>query len=125
MKSAAEWIARCPKKLWIGTFTCDLHLVPNDDEKVDKGESDGLTEFPTAIYLCYDRPLTIMLESAIHEITHFIDFAVGIEDGAIEEDIADKHGKAWTCFWIDNPKFQRWWNSACIAVREERTGKKR
>lgn len=123
--TTGEWIAKFPKKLWIGTFTADIHFVPKEHEKLDCGESDGLTEFPHAIYLSQDLALTVLLESIYHEITHFVDFTTDIDDGVAEEDIADRHGKTWTLFWISNPKFQRWWNAACQAVRDERTGKQR
>lgn len=124
----AERIARCPRKLWVGTYEVPLHFVPRSHEKLTdaEGEYDGHTELnPAVIFICESLALMTLLESVYHEITHFVDFATDIEDGAIEEEIADRHGKTWTLFWINNPKFQRWWNSACAAVREERDGKKK
>lgn len=118
-------IAECPDKVWIGTAEYAICVVPADHAKLDGGETDGITEFsPTVIHIANSLPLTAFMETIWHELTHAIDDAVGLEDGSLEEDIADHHGKAWTQFWINNPRFQRWWGKACIAVRKDRTGRK-
>jgi hypothetical protein len=118
-------ISECPERVWIGTVEYAIHVVPKDHPKLDHGETHGITEFdPTEIHISGDLSLTPFMETIWHELTHAIDDIAGIEDGAIEEDIADRHGKAWSQFWINNPRFQRWWTKACVQVRKDRAGKK-
>jgi hypothetical protein len=114
-------ISECPDKVWIGTVEYAIHIVPRDDPKLDGGETDGITEFdPTQITISGSLSLTGFMETMWHELTHAINDTVGIEDGSLEEDIADRHGKAWSQFWINNPTFQRWWTKACTSVRGDR-----
>lgn len=103
-----------------------MAVVPANDAKLDHGESEGTTEFdPPEIYVSDALRLSAFMETLYHEITHAVDFVCGIEDGAIEEDIADKHAKIWSQLWINNPRFQRWWAKACVAVRRERSGRRK
>lgn len=120
------WIAKFPKKLWIGTYEVPISFVAREHPKLtdEEGEADGCTEYgPAEIFLCNGLTLTILLETIYHEVTHFVNFVGAVEDGSPEEHIADQHGKVWTLVWINNPKFQRWWTAACVEVRKEREGK--
>jgi len=117
----ASLLSQCPERVWIGTVEFALNLVPAEHEKLDGGESDGCSEWnPPALYVCNSLRLSELLETMWHELTHAVDFVSDIEDGAIEEDIADKHAKVWSQFWINNPSFQRWWTQACVAIRRNR-----
>lgn len=119
-------VAECPDRVWIGTAEYVIHVVPADHPKLDGGETDGITEFaPTEIHIAESLALPAFMETIWHELTHALNDVVGIEDGAEEEAIADRHGKAWSQFWINNPRFQRWWARACVAARRDRSGKKR
>lgn len=128
---------KLPKKVWVGTqeFTLRVEARSNPVLKAhEEGEpnSDGLTVFdesphasvkdwkPWSIYLADDMSPPLFLETVWHELTHAINWAYDIEDGVEEEFIADKHGKAWSQFWIANPRFARWWQAQCIAIRKER-----
>lgn len=114
-------LAQCPRKVWIGTTEFVINLVPRDHAKLDNGESDGCTDAnPPVIHVCSDLGTTLFMETVWHELTHAVDFVGGIEDSQTEEDIADRHGKIWSQFWINNPRFQRWWTKVCNAVRKER-----
>jgi hypothetical protein len=47
----------------------------------------------------------------LHELTHCIDWVYEIdEDERVidEESIAEKHGKAWTQLYLDNPRIVKW-----------------
>jgi hypothetical protein len=47
----------------------------------------------------------------LHELTHCIYWVYDIdEDSAVidEESIAEKHGKAWTQLYLDNPRIVKW-----------------
>jgi hypothetical protein len=129
--------AKLPKKVWVGTQEFYLRVEPRTHpvlapHEKDQPNSDGMTVFdesphenvkdwkPWSIYLSDDLSLPMGLETLWHELTHAINWAYDIEDGAEEEYIADKHGKAWSQFWIANPRFARWWNSQCVAIRKER-----
>lgn len=116
---------KMPRKVWIGNFEFRLAFGEWDQLplKDAEGEYDGDTDFDTQlITLRSNMTLPIFLETTIHELTHAVDFAGDIEDGVLEEFIADKHGKLWSQFWVNNPRFQRWWTSACVALRRERQG---
>lgn len=119
-------ISECPEKVWIGTVEYAICVVEGTHAKLDGGETDGITEFdPTAITVSRDLSLTGFMETMWHELTHAIDDTVGLEDGSLEEDIADRHGKAWSQFWINNPRFLRWWSKACVQVRRDRAGRRK
>lgn len=116
-------VGSCPKKVWIGTTEFEIFLVEKNHAKLDNGESDGITEFnPPVIHLCQDLCLTLFMETLWHELTHAVNHVGDIEDSPLEEVIADQHGKVWSQFWINNPRFQRWWTKVCNAVRKERDG---
>jgi hypothetical protein len=118
-------IERFPKKVWVGTFEFPVHFVEGTHEKLDKGELNGCALFDqpeTAIYFCESLPAVKLLEIVWHEFTHAVNYVSDIEDGVEEETICEKHGKAWSQFWIQNPRFARWWLAACIAVRKEQSG---
>lgn len=115
-----------PDRVWIGAEEYALLVVPSDHEKVDGGESDGYADRAAAtIYIRDGLTPCGVLETVWHELTHAVDWAGGIEDGAIEEDIADRHAKIWSQFWINNPRFAKWWMDACEEVRKARQGKRR
>lgn len=114
-------ILLCPDKVWIGTVEYRIHPVSPNHAKLDGGDSDGITEFsPPVIHVSNGLSLTAFMETLWHELTHAVDFVSDIEDGVLEEDIADRHAKVWSQFWINNPRFQRWWTKACVAVRKDR-----
>lgn len=119
-------IVDCPDKVWIGTVEYAIRVVEANHPKLDGGESDGITEFaPPQIHLADSLSLSTFMETLYHELTHAVDFVTDIEDGTLEEEIADKHGKVWSQFWINNPRFQRWWSKACVQVRKDRAGKRK
>lgn len=60
------------------------------------------------------------LEIVWHEITHAMNWVCGISSRTAEETIARKHGEAWSQFFLDNPKFVRWYTSLVSRIRKER-----
>lgn len=119
-------IADCPDKVWIGTVEFSIRAVEANHEKLDGGETDGITEYaPPQIHVANSLSLSSFMETLYHELTHAVDFVSEIEDGIAEEEIADRHGKAWSQLWINNPRFLRWWSKACIQVRKDRAGKRK
>lgn len=122
----AALIAKFPKSVWIGTLEFAVHFVPGAHEKLQDGADglNGCAEFdPPEIYFCESLRLIKLMEIVRHELTHGVNYAGGIEDGIEEEDLCEKHGVLWTQFSIANPSFERWWMQACIAVRNEQSGR--
>jgi hypothetical protein len=118
-------LSDCPDKVWVGTVEFRIHLVPSSHDKLDGGETEGITEMsPPQIHVSKDLSLSAFMETLYHELTHAVDFVSDIEDGTDEESIADKHAKTWSQLWINNPRFQRWWAKACVTVRKDRQGKR-
>lgn len=119
-------IEKCTKALWCGSTEVALHFVAEDHEKLKPTEEDpdglnGLTETePPRIYICDSLSNMKTLEILAHELTHVHNSEHDIEDGVDEEDICLGHGKSWASFWVNNPRFGRWWFSVCVAVRKER-----
>lgn len=108
-----------PGKLWIGTFEVPLRVVPpshdalTDDD--DGTQSNGMSvtdEDTIGIWIASNLPTRKRLEIVLHEITHLIDWAYGIDDDdgktVTEEQVAEQHGKAWTQLYLDNPRFLKW-----------------
>lgn len=116
-----NWAEKFPKKLWIGTFEVPVHFVPADHEALEEATLNGCAVFDpsTEVYFCASLPLTKLLEIVHHELTHIVNYVADIEDGTSEEDICEAHGKVWSAFWINNPRYARWWMAACVAVRKE------
>lgn len=123
-RAPREPFPRLPGKIWVATHEFRLEVVPRSHESLQPAEpgepdSDGITVFDKqVIFLADDMSTPLELETIWHEITHVVNWVYEIEDGTDEERICDKHGKAWTQFWIANPRFARWWNTQCIALRK-------
>lgn len=118
---------KMPRKVWVGQHEFKVVVVPRADAALapdnpeTEGQADGACEFePTVISIADDMNQSRLLETVMHELTHAVNHAALIEDGASEESIADLHGKIWTQVWIVNPRFAAWWTRTCIAVRKER-----
>jgi hypothetical protein len=118
-----------PAKVWVGEYEFDLSVVPRSHDELQPDQDDepgckphdGVTLYDeTTILIANDLNPTGLLETIWHELTHAVNHAAGIEDGADEETIAGDHGKVWTQFWLVNPRFQRWWNAQCVALRKRR-----
>lgn len=124
------FIEKFPRKLWIGTLEFAVQFVPaghaelkDKDADGEEVDLDGCTTFdPPAFWFCEALSLTKLLEIVRHELTHGVNHVGDIEDGADEETICRKHGEIWSQFSINNPRFERWWLSACIAVRKAQAG---
>lgn len=117
---------KLPKKVWIGTYEFTIHVVDRNHDKLkskgaDDPDADGITTFAgQTIHIANDMTASLVLETVWHEITHAINWVNDIEDGADEEMICNLHGKAWSKFFIENPRFGRWFQAQCIAIRKER-----
>lgn len=113
-----------PKQVEVGSFVFPIHVVPPDHPRLG-GDSDGCTTFSDeeggyGIYIAATLPLRQGLETVLHEVTHAINYAQDIEGGEDEETITRKHGAAWSQFFLDNPKFQRWLVYVLNRIRKER-----
>jgi hypothetical protein len=109
-----------PKQVEVGGYVFPIYVVPRRHSKL--GGDDGCSTYDGgfAIYIADDMSIRKGLDIVLHEVTHAINFANDIDDGVDEETIATKHGPAWAQFLLDNPKFQRWLNSALNRIRKER-----
>lgn len=119
-------IERCPRKVWIGTAEYTIEFVPptHEDLRPDTDGSsgnDGSCDVDKGhIVIAETLPLSKLAEIAWHEIEHALNWEEDIEDGVDEETLTRKHGRAWSQFFINNPRFGRWWLSLCVAIRKER-----
>lgn len=124
-KTAME---KCPAKVWVGTSEFAIEFVPPDNEHLrpseeDPNGNDGIALFdPNRILIANTLPLSKLADIVHHELTHALNWEEDIEDGEDEEVITQKHGRAWSQFFIINPRYGRWWLSLCVAIRKERHG---
>lgn len=120
-----------PRKLWIGTYEFPLHLVSPDDQHLGLGKTDpadereGMTLTGEAvggfgIWIANNIAMRKQLEIMLHEVTHAINWVYDIDDGSDEESIATAHGTAWSQFWLDNPRFERWLVYTLARIRRAR-----
>ena len=127
-------IVQIPSKIWVEGYEFALRLLPHDDPilKVEgkSDEEDGmcLTGIPDfSVCVSNDLDARHRLRIVLHEITHAINWASGIDETEnliTEEDIATNHGDAWARFWLDNPRFERWMGYTLARIRnEQRTGR--
>jgi hypothetical protein len=119
-----------PAKLYIGTYEFPLAFVLPSDEALDG--ADGITclsEEERGIWLSEALDDRKLMEIALHEITHAIDWAYDISERANkirnadkrEEFYATQFGIAFSAFWLDNPKFIRWYDSIARRIKRDRT----
>lgn len=114
--------AALPNKIWVGSYEFPLRVVPAGDPMLDN--ADGCTEFDEncrGIKIASNLATRHRLEIVIHEITHAINWSVDLEDGATEEDVATKHGRAWSQFLLDNPRYVAWLTFTLNKIRRERS----
>ena len=117
-----------PRKVWIGTYEYELHLVEPTDTVLD--DADGITlseDGRKAVFISNSLGIRRRLEIVFHELTHAINWVndVGQSDDDMvameEEELAEKYGLAWSAFLLDNPRFQRWLTYTLNKIRKERT----
>lgn len=58
-----------------------------------------------------------LVDTLLHEITHAIWWAYGLEDDDKEERIVRTMGAAWAQIWRDNPHLLGWLNEAAKAMQ--------
>lgn len=114
-----------PEKIWVGTFEFPLYFVlPDDRALVVRGKvSDGVTgvnEDDRGIWISGGLDDRKTLEIVWHEVTHAIDWVYEIDGRTSEENVAARHGVAWSQFMLDNPRFVRWYTGLVSKVRRER-----
>lgn len=118
-----------PRKVWVESYEFGMKLVPANDPILD--DNTGMTvteEGKKCIYISDALEIRHRLEIVLHEITHAINWVHDIGDGGDdedmvmmdEEDLAAKHGRAWSAFFLDNPRFQRWLTYTLNRIRKER-----
>lgn len=113
-----------PAKLWVTSYEFPFEFLHPEDPILegDDGcmESD---EDKRGIYVSASLDARKMLEIVWHEVTHAINWACDIDeekDVIDEETIALQHGLSWSQFFLDNPKFVRWYVSVVNRIRKER-----
>ncbi len=115
-----------PRKLWIGAYEFKVNYTAADTPALcgedGQMEADGRR---CIIWLSDDMDTRRLLEIVLHEITHAINWVHDIDDDdktvqVLEEDVAEKHGKAWAALWLDNPRFERWFAYVLARIRRER-----
>jgi hypothetical protein len=114
-------LPRLPKKIWVVTWEFDVHLVPDAHPMLEG--NDGMTYFEEdqrGIYLSQSMQPRRLLEVFWHEAEHAINWSVDIDDGIEEETLCELHGKAWTDFLLNNPRFESWLTKMTKFIRHER-----
>lgn len=114
-----------PRKVWVQTYEFPLHFVlPDDPVLIVRGRAcDGVTETGEegrGIWIAANLDDRKTLEIVWHETTHAIDWVYDVDHRSSEERIARQHGIAWSQFFLDNPKFVRWYMSIVRRVTAER-----
>lgn len=123
-----------PEKLWIAQYEFPLHFVLPDDEAlvVNGFPSNGVTDIDEdnlAIHVSASLDARKTMEVVWHEITHAINWAYRLEErlgrarltaAKREEIVAQVHGEAWSQFYLDNPKFVRWYSYLAKTIAAER-----
>lgn len=120
-------IVQLPRKVWIGSYEFPVRIVDADDPalKDEAGvASDGMMdnhEDHRAITISNKLDTRKRLEIVFHELVHAINIVNGITDDLpVEEDeIADKHGLAWSQFYLDNPRFAAWVVYTIARIRKD------
>jgi hypothetical protein len=114
-------LPRIPKKIWVVTWEFEVSLVSANHPMLEG--NDGMTYFDEenrGIYLSELLPPRTLLEVFWHEAEHAINWSEDIEDGIDEETLCEKHGKAWTDFLLNNPRFESWLTRMNKFIRHER-----
>jgi hypothetical protein len=123
-----------PAKLWIFVYEFPLHFVlPDSPELIVNGfPSNGVCdtdEESLSIYIAASLDDRKMLEVVWHEVTHAINWAYELEKKLKharlstekrEEIVAQVHGEGFSQFFLDNPKFVRWYTHVVNRIRKER-----
>lgn len=112
-----------PRCLWVSSYEFALQMVEPENSYLEG--NNGMTyaeDGDTRIWISSGLGPRKTLEIVFHEVTHAINFAYDIDptDDISEEDIASKHGIAWSALYMDNPRFQRWVTSVTNRIRKER-----
>lgn len=116
-----------PPKIWVDSYEFLLEIRPSSDPIFEPRPDEiasGITHFDLpgrGVFISSDTDIRQRLEVLLHEITHAICDAHGInERGRYQEDyLALKFGKAWSALMVDNPKLRRWINWAADRIRRE------
>lgn len=114
-------VVHIPNRVWVGAYEFPVKIIPAKHAALDDGGAHGCTFFdsdygfgiPRAILLADNLDTRHRLEIFIHEITHAINFAHAVaNDKGLQvkddEELCEKHGLAWSQFFLDNPRFVRW-----------------
>jgi hypothetical protein len=121
-----------PKRIWFGGYEWSVVPVKMGDAVLDGAV--GITYFdeedengkPYSIYFGEDKAAREVFDTLWHEFTHALNFAhdVRCKSKSVkknDEDIAAKHGYAWTQAFLDNPALADWVKRAarCIKAQQE------
>ena len=118
-----------PLKVYVETFEFPLYFVLPDDEALLGNEGiTGLLEEERGIWISEALEDRKLLEIIHHEVTHAINWVYDVDSalsskwppGRKEEAVAAIHGRAWSQFWLDNPKYVRWYTHVVNRIRKER-----
>lgn len=114
-------------KVWVGTYTYTLSLIPNGDPNL--GGDYGATysdDERRAIFIDESLDRRKQLEIVLHELSHAIVWVHDLSDVDTEmitmeeETLCIVFGIAWSQFLLDNPRFQRWLTYTLNRIRKER-----
>jgi hypothetical protein len=106
-----------PRKIAIGQYVFRIHVVPGDHPKLEG--NDGMTYTgENNVYLSLANDTHLALITVVHELTHCVNWARDVEDGADEEHFTTQHTNGVVEMWLRNPKAFSWVNKQLRAVRK-------
>jgi len=107
-----------PRRIHIGPYTFRVVFATARHEQLR--DSDGCCVFSELrIYLRTNLNLQLAVNTVVHEVTHAINFAYGIEDGATEEFFTTNHSTGQVDVWVRNPRLMNWYVKQIRRIRQE------
>jgi Zn-dependent peptidase ImmA (M78 family) len=111
---------KIPKSIKVLSVNYKVKLVSK--EWKEEAEAYGLCNKDEAfIKLTKKQPLSIRLDTAIHELFHAVYHNMSILDEEKEEAIVSRMATGWVSVMRDNPAFCRWMYEALAKLEAERT----
>jgi hypothetical protein len=118
IQNAPDFYKGLPRRVQIGQYTFRIFVVAPDHEKL--GGCDGMTYTgENKVFLSSGLDLQTALNTAVHELTHCINWARDVTDDSDEETFTTQHTYGQVEMWMRNPRVLNWINKTLRRVKKE------
>lgn len=110
-----------PRRIHVGQFLFRIQIESEEHEELI--EAFGRCDFTARrIYLRSGMDAELSLNTALHELTHAVNWVYDLDDESTEEQFTSRHTNGMVDMWMRNPRLYLWITKTLRRAKREASG---